>query len=1289
MSSPMEFERNWKESRSGARAGAGFRFQDAATVFALALCWRGEIAADAATPESLDDVALEGSGATIWVQAKSKIDQKARFRAREISDIILAGPGADHDARIIFLDRSFLGFENRDWGHSISDQPDLVAALTDAVGDDPVKQAQLITRLQRSTVFNVPAPMIEAAALIADKMGIGEGAATLCARDLLHQVGLSASENARCDFKTRRSINVGDVEAICSRVLDLIDPATIDRAFRLGLAQFIDFHQPLEDPRFYEGVSTRPGHVAAGLVQPRDEDVDAVVEPLLSGRHVLVAGPSGSGKSALCYLAAFETRHALRWIEAASMTEADRPIFLRGLKAQAPTTERPIVVYVDDVGRGGDTIWAWLVDQARRMPALRVVGSVREEDLGVLSALDQVSIERPKLSEPLAQRIWTRLCEAGATKVAYWKEAFELSGGLLLEFTHILTQGGRLQDVVFEQVRRRVQEGREDELALLPVAASAAMYGASVARTSLLAAAKMNEAQFSAAFLRLRNEHLVGAEHEGRISGLHELRSREILNACCSLRVLDRSDIASCAFRCVVSADARRFAARAVRDGAMNDVALIQAAAVRLREEPDSSLLTAVLEALRLVAFDVDAETFKRVADEINLSHREYALAMLFLNVDLAEGLAGSSAVFDSLTKLTKQFQAERAPDRRPDFLRQVSSTTMAEAAEGLDTPEAVRAILTALHGLTISEMARPILEQAREVMLTADIDEVAEFLAILHESDPDSVEQAIDRLGGSSALLERLWRETSWAIKPETLSRGDGTMELRADLLAVGDELNAIPDSIVFNYAARAAQLCPEAATVTSRPLQLSGEVIEINGFCPGVKELNRRSIHSKASIAWNRMLIHAVAQKYGATSRTEVLERHRYGVTQAAAQLARAADLLCRRRRFQRPHIHEAQALEVLEDLTSPPPIGRPEDMLDNPLGGEIGDPVGALIVAVAQAIQKTAKGELTGVQLVLEMESVKNAVEPAEALEDWKYAEGPPVDALKEIKCTAGALRRVGLAVGSKRVTASSVLLPSHKLCSQGKGLERALQRVDARWAKRWFERKKEVEEKFGAAAFAAPAQGEEGLVWPDWEVCLLIDSDTLVGFIVWVKENLEALRTFSESCVVLAVAPRIDDVIAPQVAMRVTKYANLPDLEFESQWRSRLSEMKWHVSDLVKQLRIAQDAMVSLYAAQFHLDGREFLVPELEQLQSWKEEAENALGIIQDSAEADVNGPAAVAEEYIVNFLRSLADGAGECGGGAVAFARAAHGALMAGEEDERVIESAFVVIAILEAELEVA
>ena len=80
---------------------------------------------------------------------------------------------------------------------------------------------------------------------------------------------------------------------------------------------------------------------------------------------------------------------------------------------------------------------------------------------------------RPALDERLAERIWQELRESGETSWPEWREPFEASDGLLLEYGHLLTEGTRLAETITTQVERRLREQRDLELELLALVATA------------------------------------------------------------------------------------------------------------------------------------------------------------------------------------------------------------------------------------------------------------------------------------------------------------------------------------------------------------------------------------------------------------------------------------------------------------------------------------------------------------------------------------------------------------------------------------------------------------------------------------------------------------------------------------------------------------------------------------------------------------------------------------------------------------------------------------------------
>ena len=58
--------------------------------------------------------------------------------------------------------------------------------------------------------------------------------------------------------------------------------------------------------------------------------------------------------------------------------------------------------------------------------------------------------------------MWQKLRTERQTSWEHWREPFEQSEGLMLEYIHVLTQGRRLQAIIGEQVQQRQQEKRTD-----------------------------------------------------------------------------------------------------------------------------------------------------------------------------------------------------------------------------------------------------------------------------------------------------------------------------------------------------------------------------------------------------------------------------------------------------------------------------------------------------------------------------------------------------------------------------------------------------------------------------------------------------------------------------------------------------------------------------------------------------------------------------------------------------------------------------------------------------------
>ena len=1257
----------WLTSRSGARAGAGFRYQDAVGVYFATQMLSGAIPLEAITPESLDDYALEGSKRTIWVQVKSKIAPEATFSIGEIAEIISTGPGNDEDERWIVLDRPFSTYIEIETADPITLPAKLVARLTEKAVTSNVQD--LATRLKHTKILILQSPLERATDQLVETLEIVRLAARACSAELLYRVGQAASDNARTEFANRRSETCVSLRSYCDSVLAVIDPDTVASAIRNGSVVPLSFSEPNPDPEFFRGISVDQGHIAAGLAVPRPQEADEIGTKLVEGRDVLICGPSGAGKSTLAYLTAFEYRRTLRWFEIKDLSSAMRTEALAFLRGMAPNPSRPVAVYFDDVGRGGEAAWNWLKSQARSLPGLICVGSVREEDLAIVNGRSDTIIHRPVLNEELAESIWRELKERDQSKLAFWSEAYEESSGLMLEYVHILTQGRRLKELCEEQIDRRMQERREHELTILPIVACAGRFGVSVDVERLRQHLNLTAAEFGRAYKRLHNEHLVGEQQDGLLRGLHEIRSEAIYDACLEQMMLKDLNISKDTVDIICEQDFRRYLTRSGRVGVLNDNDAIRAFATRFTLEPSYRLLVEALEAFRLRSIARDAKVFHDVATDLNISHRHYMLCLLVMNAELVKGLEGAEAL-RHLVKFHEKFRSRRSPDARMALLDVLPAVALTSAITSCKSPNEVVRLATALHGCPFEQISDAQIDALTREIEAGDLAQIAEFLAILCESDPSAARHASSQLGGSSALLDRLLEETDWALQPTLENGPDGELELTADMLAVGDEAVGNAETFVNAHAGLALQLCPEAQYVNARPLQLSGEALTISGFTPGLKRLGRAVVSSKANIAWNRMIIHAVAGEHGATSLTEVLERHRFGLGEALSQLEQVLDYVSRGKKLKPKQRQRALALAVMEDLLPTYPLSTPEEQLANPLGSEISDPVGTLIVSISEFLVALIDAEKTGHQLASYAADIIKSCPEVKEHHDWVYIGGPPSDVLEELQRLVSAFRPALVATGHRKIAQANDIFSVQRNWKAGTGLSRLSRRMEYKWNAEKTRFTKRIEKKLKAKLYINPHSDPEGVLWPNWTLCMIKPCKTLVEFFIWLGDSIEVLQKLAESSSALSVAPSFGGTIPAQLAFRVfPSIPVLPDEDFQKNWNSTLSFYSLAESRNLRLYQQASNAIVSVYASQSILGEKTRTKVENEQIQDWADEVSVVVEKLTQQLEQDQDEGAGYVLQRIVDLNDRLIDNEENGTATSVEYSQKLFSAALASDENE--------------------
>ena len=455
---PLPERDTWRETRSGAWAGRGFHYQHLVSTLILVRQWAGLSPHGYLVPEGLDDCVLELADRRIWVQIKSR--KEATFPDAEVSRILDAA-----DARSTRIPT----------GPTIRSTVVLEQPRTNRVEADVAR----IFDDEAGRVFICQTPGEDIVRLLSTHLAITQVIAEGLASDLYTLVVAGASEqNASLPFENRRRISTTEVERRIFERLEAEDPSAIDEALVSGALEPVDFTTPVHEPDFYRGVKVTSGHLAAKLVLDRPQDVNRVLNALMERRHVLVSGPSGSGKSALTWLAASAAAGRVRWFQlTATATLADAQAIIRFVRARRPGKSSPFGLVLDEVASANSNLWNVLVRELRGIPALYFLGSVRQEDVHLIANQSDTDFIQVVLDEDLAETVWHKLRARSHTSWTHWREPFEQSNGLMLEFVHLLTQGQRLAAVIEEQVRQREREGRNDELKIVRSAAVICAHG--------------------------------------------------------------------------------------------------------------------------------------------------------------------------------------------------------------------------------------------------------------------------------------------------------------------------------------------------------------------------------------------------------------------------------------------------------------------------------------------------------------------------------------------------------------------------------------------------------------------------------------------------------------------------------------------------------------------------------------------------------------------------------------------------------------------------------------------
>lgn len=857
-------------TRAGSHAGRGFRYQDAVAASLAVENFVCQLGYGSVVPEGGDDLELRTAGTRTLAQVKSRRDHMGPFSARSVAGFITkmwAGKGLPSDQFLLVLE-SNVG-ERRTAIRQLRDlsaYPTVVAQLKGHKG--------LAELIERTKLLVLPDPRGSAVAQISARQVCTAFEAEMYFADLLGVVGHLSDDNGTRTENAYLGLAASDVQQRFDALQPLLTSALVEAALTEGLCSAVDFLTPDEDPLFYLGVDAQASHVAAGLVVERPELRAAVLQGLESRRNALIHGASGSGKSAVLWEAAYASRHAVRWFQVQRLPPTAVASLVQLARSRLATADAPIGFIIDDVGRGFSEGWTALTAEVNRSPGLLLLASVREEDRYPLVDNRRAAQVKVQGDDTLAERVWQELRDRGHTGWQGWREPWALSAGHLLEYAHVLTQGHRLSETLHAQIAARMNDvTRHNELDVLRMVACVNAAGCGADVSELPRVLSKPATTVSLALTRLKDEHLVQDTHDGRIVGLHELRSAELFRLSHEFAPPLLSTTVATAVWLVPAYEMSRFLERTLSSREGCDDEVIEVLALRLEATPTTALLGAILIGL-------DHTNAHRVIGRWLQTAEAQAMAKSLLGTPAGLAIGDIDPPdIGPIVSVSRRFTEIRteviASGLTARFLARLAPSDMRRTLQAASSMGDLTRLMASLLGQTIPDSHLRELATLSPPLVDADFQAVVSLLRVTAKVDRALAISWVNAVG-QETLFRRFSDHVAWAEAP-CLSLCEEGQDVRSDFWFVAASVQTDLNHEVYQTCETLLALTPTADIVSSNALGADGTIIPstVGDYPLARKRMPRANVPTPEQVDRNRAWLAILNAKLAAESYTAYLSQ------------------------------------------------------------------------------------------------------------------------------------------------------------------------------------------------------------------------------------------------------------------------------------------------------------------------------------------------------------------------------------------------------------------------------
>ena len=792
------------------------------------------------------------------------------------------------------------------------------------------------------------------------------------------------------------------------------------------------------------------------------------------------------------------------------------------------------------------------------------LGSVRQEDVNIIANLSDTELVPISLGPDLAQTFWEILAAANQTAWSHWREPFELSERLMLEYVHLLTQGKRLSAVIGDQIRLREKENRHNELNILRSTSVLCSHGGEVEAARLFELLDIDLDTANTSLKRLIDEHLVQESRPGVLGGLHSLRSKALVKASHDGVVFQAVNTLWQSLAATTADTLPGVVHSVLSDaGGVDEAEILQELSALLSNSCDIDTWTSILTGLGLATLERHVASFMSLLEQNAVQRSHWSTAAVFADPDLVLPELSNSEQLTGIRNAIFTFRALPKHDLRASCLEQLTEVTKPPQCDSVLQADRLLSCLAPIcGGDSIGDF--PKYEFPTEGDL--DIRQIAKLLSTAYLVDPDLAENLVLSLGGESALFDLFRSQTPWVTTPEIVPNDTHGRTVRADWFHVAEQYQSDPHETVCGICETLIALSPRSDAAACDAVDPSGQPISVGDYKPYSKNMPRANIPAKPRAAWNVAFRQIILARTTAESLTYYTQQMALLIHRTEKVFRSFTEQWIKHKRIKNAAAFTTEVNEIVDaaNALSYAFAEKIPSTMTEPGATGTDDTLGALLTSVLRLIGRLKQVE--GLKAAASFAGSLRAQARRHRQSDiWRTMSSPPLTELKRLSERLGAISCIlhEMAQDSQPVAIKKIVDASRRA---GKaGAVRKAARHCRRLADRRFQdtlrRLKMALGNHGwkVQCVVKPTVESDSVYWPPREVAILVEiTDLVTQYVHYIGETFPLCQQHLGNNWPYRLVPIMDNQVQASLAMCPTSYGPMPDTEFGREWSNYLDK-----------------------------------------------------------------------------------------------------------------------------------